>query len=103
MRLMYGNYDDALKEIRDKVIKLEADLAAHQNAFEKHEKRDNERFKELGDKVERFTSDNYDQHTSIRAILVKLQLKMAWVFGAGFALITIVQVAIHLYTQTAMP
>lgn len=94
---MYGNYDETLKEIRDRVIKLEADLAAHQHAFEKHEKRDNERFKDLGDSVHDLHSQNSQQHDSIRAILVKLQLKMAWLFGVGFAFITIVQTAIHFY------
>ena len=96
-------YDEALIEIRDKVIKVEADLAAHQHAFEKHEKRDNERFKELGENVHELSYNNSTDHQGIRAILVKLQLKLAWLFGVGFALITIVQVVVHLYTQSSGP
>ncbi len=85
------NSDAALSEIKAKVVKLEADLAAHQRAFERHESRDDARFAGLVDQVEDFNVRNTEQHESIREVLLKLQLRLAWLWGVGFTLVSLAQ------------
>lgn len=72
-----------LDKIKHDVVEVQTELRAHQTAFEKHEKLDNERYQKMEDNVKDFHKENTEQHESIKVMINKNSSKLAWILGIG--------------------
>jgi len=67
------------------IAKLATALANHAMALNKHETMDAQRFTLLSGEV-----------ASLKASVDKLNLRIAWVMGAGFVVVTVTQITVSL-------
>lgn len=90
-----------IEDIKSKVIRLETSLADHQKAFEKHEMRDDKRFTGLSDDVKVMHEENKEEHRLMRTAINSLQIRLAWLFGIGIAVVTIAEWFLSIYKDAS--
>ena len=86
-----------LIDIKAEIVRLETKLADHQLAFEKHENRDDKRFNGLSEDFKVFRSENKKEHQLLHTAISSLQVRLAWLFGVGIALVTVGEWLISIY------
>lgn len=90
-----------MTDIKSELVRLETKLSDHQKAFEKHEMRDDKRFNGLSDDFKVMREENKEEHRLMRSAINGLQVRLAWLFGVGIAVVTVAEWLLSVYKDTA--